>query len=66
MQLDLHVVDDRVVEVTSPVMTGPGQGNLCIKGRFGYGFIHSEERLQKPLIKKDGVFERGVVEDAIS
>lgn len=65
-QLDLHVVDDRVVEVTSPVMVGPGQGNLCIKGRFGYGFIHSDERLEKPLIRKDGVFEEASWEEAVN
>ena len=35
-------------------MVGPGQGNLCVKGRFGYDFISSDERLTKPLIKKDG------------
>lgn len=27
---------------------------LCVKGRFGYDFVHSEERLQSPLLRKDG------------
>ncbi len=27
---------------------------LCAKGRFGYDFVHSEERLQSPLVRKDG------------
>jgi predicted molibdopterin-dependent oxidoreductase YjgC len=31
---------------------GSGQGNLCVKGRFGYDFIASDERLTKPLIRK--------------
>ena len=53
-QLDLHVIDDKVVEVTSPLMVGSGQGNLCVKGRFGYDFIGSDERLTTPLIRKDG------------
>jgi predicted molibdopterin-dependent oxidoreductase YjgC len=55
-QLNLHVTDDKVVRVTSPE---PGEtvndGNLCIKGRFAYEFIHSEERLTQPLIRgEDG------------
>lgn len=55
-QLNLHVTDDKVVRVTSPE---PGEtvndGNLCIKGRFAYEFIHSEDRLTKPLIRgEDG------------
>src|SRR5674536_30800 len=41
-QLDLHVIDNKVVEVTSPKMVGSGQGNLCVKGRFGYDFISSD------------------------
>ena len=27
---------------------------LCAKGRFGYDFVHSEERLQSPLVRKNG------------
>lgn len=53
-QLDLHVIDNKVVEVTSPLMVGAGQGNLCVKGRFGYDFIGSAERLTRPLIRRDG------------
>jgi predicted molibdopterin-dependent oxidoreductase YjgC len=51
-QLDLHVIDNKVVEVTSPKMVGSGQGNLCVKGRFGYDFISSDERLKRPLVRK--------------
>lgn len=35
---------------TSPV----NQGMLCVKGRFGFDFIHSDERLTTPLIRKTG------------
>ncbi|MCG9664558.1 formate dehydrogenase subunit alpha [Vibrio mediterranei] len=35
---------------TSPV----NQGMLCVKGRFGFDFIQSEERLSTPLIRKAG------------
>jgi NADH-quinone oxidoreductase subunit G len=28
---------------------------LCVKGRFGYDFVGSEERLQSPMIRRDGV-----------
>lgn len=53
-QLDLHVHNNRVVKVTSP---SPGEtlndGNLCIKGRFAYDFIHHEDRLTEPLIRRD-------------
>ena len=34
----------------------PNDGRLCIKGRFGYDFVHDSERLVKPLLRVDGVF----------
>jgi len=53
-QVDLHVSDGRVAKVTSPP---PGEtvndGNLCVKGRFAYDFIHHEDRLKTPLIRGD-------------
>jgi formate dehydrogenase alpha subunit len=55
-QIDLHVKDGRVVEVSSPLMVGPGQGNLCAKGRYGYEFIHSPDRLTSPLVKGEEGF----------
>ncbi len=53
-RLDLHVSNGEIVEVSSPAMTGPGEGNLCVKGRYGCGFVHHEERLTRPLVRKNG------------
>ena len=53
-QLDLHVREGEIVEVSSPLMVGPGQGNLCVKGRYGYPFVGHEERLTSPLLRKGG------------
>jgi len=36
-----------------------------VKGRFGYEFIGSDERLTKPLIRKDGVLVESTWEDAL-
>jgi len=51
-QIDLHVAEGRVAKVTSPP---PGEtvndGNLCVKGRFAYDFIHHDDRLTTPLIR---------------
>jgi predicted molibdopterin-dependent oxidoreductase YjgC len=50
--MDLNVRDGKVVKVTSPVTgTTLNDGNLCVKGRFAYDFIHHEARLQTPLIR---------------
>ncbi|PQJ70406.1 formate dehydrogenase subunit alpha [Vibrio jasicida] len=41
------------------------QGMLCVKGRFGFDFIGSEERLTTPLIRKDGWLQPASWEEAI-
>lgn len=51
--LHLHIKDDLVFKVTSPFDSPANHGNLCVKGRFGYDFIHSKDRLIQPLIRKD-------------
>jgi predicted molibdopterin-dependent oxidoreductase YjgC len=43
-----------VYKVTSPFDSPSNRGNLCVKGRFGYDFIHSKDRLTQPLMKKEG------------
>jgi len=53
-QLELNVKDDRVVKVTSPPPgTTLNDGNLCVKGRFAYDFIHHEDRLTEPLVRRE-------------
>jgi predicted molibdopterin-dependent oxidoreductase YjgC len=38
--LSLHVQDNRIVKVTSPLDVEVAHGHLCIKGRFGFEFVH--------------------------
>lgn len=38
--LTLHVQENEIVRVTSPLDHDVTRGNLCIKGRFGWRFVH--------------------------
>jgi predicted molibdopterin-dependent oxidoreductase YjgC len=40
--LELHVQDERIVKVTSPADHSVTNGHLCIKGRFGWSYVHGE------------------------
>lgn len=64
-QIDLHVRDGEIIEVSSPVMVGPGEGNLCVKGRYGYAFVHHPDRLTTPLVRKDGELVPASWEEAL-
>jgi formate dehydrogenase alpha subunit len=55
-QIELLVQDGRIVRSNGVEGVLPNDGRLCVKGRFGYDYIHDKERLTKPLIKKNGVF----------
>jgi len=66
-QLDLNVKDNRLVAVTSPP---PGEtlndGNLCVKGRFAFDFVHHDDRLTTPLVRgEDGQLHPASWEEAI-
>ena len=37
--LELHVQDNRIVKVTSPLDNSVTSGHLCVKGRFGFEFV---------------------------
>ena len=39
--LELHVQDERIVKVTSPADHSVTSGHLCIKGRFGWQYVHA-------------------------
>ena len=61
----LHVQDGRIVKVTGVKDAQPNQGRLCVKGRFGYDFIYSPERLKTPLIRDNGNFREASWDEAL-
>ena len=63
-QMYLHVQDGKVVKVTG-ADTIPNQGSLCVKGRFGYDFIDSEDRLTSPLIRVEDRFVKASWDEAL-
>ena len=48
--LQLHVQDNRIVKVLSPADSVVTQGNLCVKGRFGFEFV----QLRPKGLREDG------------
>src|SRR5262245_15945743 len=53
-QLTYQIKDDKIVAVTGK--NGPAnQNRLCVKGRFGFDYVHNPQRLLKPMIRRDGV-----------
>lgn len=61
-QMYIETKDTEVIRVTSPLSwknkwgdraeTAKGHGGLCVKGRFGFEYIDSPQRLKQPLLRK--------------
>lgn len=51
-QLDLNVKDNLVIQVTSQPDAPVNGMALCVKGRYGYDFIHHTDRLLKPKVRR--------------
>ncbi|TDP72699.1 formate dehydrogenase subunit alpha [Roseateles toxinivorans] len=53
-QLDYRVKDNKILEAVG--RDGPANhGRLCVKGRYGYDYVQSAERLTVPLMRREGV-----------
>lgn len=48
---DLNVRDGQVVRVTSSPDAPVNGMALCVKGRYGYDFVHHPDRLTRPLVR---------------
>ena len=58
-QISIKIKDDKIKFVDG--INGPAnEGRLCVKGRFGYDYIHHPHRLTKPLIRREDAPEKGL------
>ena len=63
--LYLGVRDGKVMSVRGKREDTVNNGFLCVKGRFGFDFIHHQDRLKSPLIKKNGKFVEAGWDEAL-
>ncbi|WP_171170895.1 formate dehydrogenase subunit alpha [Ruegeria sp. HKCCA0370] len=58
-KVSLKVKDGKVKYVEG--INGPAnEGRLCVKGRFGFDYIHHPHRLTKPLIRREDAPSKGL------
>ena len=51
-QLTYAIKDDKIVSVNG--RNGPAnKGRLCVKGRYGFDYVNSDQRLTTPMIRRD-------------
>ena len=62
----LAVRGNRVVGARGDRQAPVNRGAHCVKGRFGFEFVNHPERLQRPLIRRDGRLEEAGWDEALS
>ncbi|MCE9526935.1 MAG: formate dehydrogenase subunit alpha [Planctomycetales bacterium] len=51
-QFDLNVKDNKIMRVTSNPESPVNGISLCVKGRYGYDFVHHPDRLSRPKVRR--------------
>ena len=65
-ELSVGTKNDRIVQVL-PVLDAPvNKGHLCVKGRYAHQFVHSPDRVQTPLIRRNGKLEPATWDEAMN
>ena len=57
--IDIFVENNKIVKAEPTKKHPVNDGELCLKGMYGWEYVHSPRRLTKPLLrKKNGVFSK--------
>ncbi len=64
--LVVQVRDESIKRVIPRTGLGLNHGLLCSRGRFGYEYINSPERLKAPLVRKNGKLQESTWSEALS
>ncbi|PLR95136.1 formate dehydrogenase subunit alpha [Bacillus sp. T33-2] len=63
---DVWTKDRKILKI-EPQIEAPANGiSTCVKGKFGWDFVNSEERLTKPLIREGDTFREAEWEEALN
>lgn len=64
-QIDIHTNHNKeITKITSEVGSVPNNGNLCTKGRFAYDFTNHPDRLDTPMLRRNGNLEKASWDEA--
>ncbi len=63
--LYLGVRGNRLVSARGDTDSPVNQGSLCVKGRFGHGYVNHSDRLTTPLVRRDGELVEATWDEAL-
>ncbi len=64
-QMTLHLKDDRICRISGVDHADPNLGRLCVRGRYGFDFVHGEHRLTAPRLREGDALREATWEEAL-
>ncbi|WP_254841334.1 formate dehydrogenase subunit alpha [Natronomonas marina] len=66
-RFDVHSRGEEIlgVRATDPDAAPANDFSTCVKGKFGYGFVERDDRLETPLVREDGELREATWEEAL-
>jgi formate dehydrogenase alpha subunit len=61
----LETLADRIVSVSPNPSNDLNGKTLCVKGHYGFEYVHHPDRLKKPMIRKDGELQEVEWDEAL-
>ena len=64
--LDVHTRDGEIAVIRPNREAPVNRGHACVKGRFAHGFVASPDRLERPLVRREGSLVEASWEEALA
>jgi len=64
-QMVLHLKDGQIHEISGVDDAAPNLGRLCVRGRYGFDFVHGEHRLTAPRLRAEEALREATWEEAL-
>jgi len=65
-QMDVGTSDGAIVAVRPALDAPANRGHLCVKGRYGHGFVSAPDRVSHPLVREGGAWREVSWDEAIA
>jgi formate dehydrogenase major subunit len=65
-ELLVGVREGRIVQVLPALDAPVNRGHACVKGRYGFGFVHAPDRLTTPLVRDGGGLREATWDEAVA
>jgi formate dehydrogenase major subunit len=64
-ELEVGVAKGRIVQIKASLDAHVNHGHLCVKGRYGSGFVDAHDRILHPMIRRSGRWVRVSWDEAL-